>query len=191
MIVGIDEAGRGPLAGPVVAGAVILDPSCPILGLQDSKKLSPSRRERVCHEIKAKARAWAVGIASVEEIDAHNILQATFLAMKRAFMQVASYAEEALIDGLPCPTFSVPTRGIIKGDLLVPVISAASILAKVTRDEMTAQWDKDYPHYQFSRHKGYGTALHLALLDQYGVTPLHRRTFAPVKRVLLRLETAS
>jgi ribonuclease HII len=184
MICGVDEAGRGPLAGPVVAAAVILDPSRPIVGLADSKKLSAARRERLAREIREKALAWAVAEASVEEIDAINILQATLLAMQRAVAGLSTQPSEVLIDGNRCPDLALPMRAIIGGDATVAEISAASILAKTTRDAGMLELHARYPHYGFDRHKGYGTALHLATLRAHGATPHHRRSFAPVRDVL-------
>jgi len=184
MICGVDEAGRGPLAGPVVAAAVILDPARPIVGLADSKKLSAQRRERLAIEIREKALAWSIAEASVEEIDAINILQATLLAMQRAVAGLSMLPAEVLIDGNRCPNLNVPARAIIGGDATVAEISAASILAKTSRDAGMLMLHVRYPQYGFDRHKGYGTALHLAALQAYGATPQHRRTFAPVRDVL-------
>ncbi len=184
MICGVDEAGRGPLAGPVVAAAVILDPARPIVGLADSKKLTAKRREQLALEIREKALAWAVAEASVEEIDAINILQATLLAMQRAVAGLGLQPAEALIDGNRCPVLAMPARAIIGGDAMVAEISAASILAKTTRDTGLLVLHERYPQYGFDRHKGYGTALHLAALRSHGATPHHRRSFAPVRDVL-------
>ncbi len=181
---GVDEAGRGPLAGPVVAAAVILDPARPIVGLADSKKLSAKRREQLAIEIRAKALAWAVAEATVEEIDAINILQATLLAMQRAVAGLRLQPVEALIDGNRCPVLAMPARAIIGGDATVAEISAASILAKTTRDAGLLLLHARYPQYGFDRHKGYGTALHLTALRIHGATPHHRRSFAPVRDVL-------
>lgn len=184
MICGVDEAGRGPLAGPVVAAAVILDPAQPIAGLADSKKLSAARREKLAIEIRAKARAWHVAQASVEEIDRLNILQATLLAMQRAVAGLGVVPAEVLIDGNRCPVLSMPARAIVGGDASVAEISAASILAKTVRDAgMMALHDR-YPDYGFDRHKGYGTAVHLAALQRHGPCPEHRRSFAPVQEAL-------
>jgi ribonuclease HII len=180
LIAGIDEAGRGPLAGPVVAAAVILDPARPIVGLRDSKLLSAPRREQLAAVIRDSALAWAVGIAEVGEIDTLNILQATLLAMRRACAGLAIVPAEAWVDGDRCPALPCPARAIVKGDRDVPVISAASILAKTVRDGMLRDLDLEYPGYGFARHKGYGTALHLAALDTLGPCPAHRRSFAPV-----------
>jgi ribonuclease HII len=184
MICGVDEAGRGPLAGPVYAAAVILDPGQPIAGLADSKKLSARKRERLALEIRAKARAWAVAEASVEEIDRLNILQATLLAMKRAVLALAVPPIEVLIDGNRCPVLSLPARAIVGGDALVPEISAASILAKTARDAAMRELHEQFPQYGFDRHFGYGTAIHLAALRQHGPAICHRRTFAPVRELL-------
>lgn len=181
---GVDEAGRGPLAGPVVAAAVILDPARPIAGLADSKKLSAARREKLAVEIRAKALAWCVAEASVEEIDTFNILQATLLAMQRAVAGLALTPVEALIDGNRCPKLAVPARAIVGGDATVAEISAASILAKTTRDAGLLALHAAYPQYGFDRHKGYGTAEHLAALREHGPTPHHRRSFAPVREQL-------
>lgn len=181
---GVDEAGRGPLAGPVVAAAAILDPARPIAGLADSKKLSASRRERLAVEIRAHALAWCVAAASVEEIDALNILQATLLAMQRAVVGLALVPAEALIDGNRCPALDIPARAIVGGDATVAAISAASILAKTVRDAGMRALDARYPQYGFARHMGYGTAAHLAALRRYGPCPAHRRSYAPVRAQL-------
>jgi len=180
LIAGIDEAGRGPLAGPVVAAAVILDPARPVAGLRDSKALSAPARARLAAEIRANALAWAIGEAAVAEIDALNILQATMLAMQRAVGALAIAPFEAWIDGNRCPRLACATRAIVKGDRDVAVISAASILAKTARDAMLVDLDGDFPHYGFARNKGYGTPDHLAALARHGPCPAHRRTFAPV-----------
>lgn len=184
MICGVDEAGRGPLAGPVVAAAVILDPARPIVGLNDSKKLSAAKREKLAIEIRAKALAWCVAEASVEEIDTLNILQATLLAMQRAVAGLALTPSEVLIDGNRCPRLDIPSRAIVGGDATVAEISAASILAKTTRDAGLLDLHAVYPQYGFDRHKGYGTAAHLAALREYGPTPQHRKSFAPVREQL-------
>lgn len=181
---GVDEAGRGPLAGAVVAAAVVLDPEQPIIGLDDSKKLSERTRERLAVEIRDKALAWAVAEASVEEIDSLNILHASLLAMRRAVEQLGVPLRLALIDGHIAPRWKVPTQAIIGGDALEPAISAASILAKTVRDEQMRQLHLRYPLFGFDRHKGYPTAAHLAALIQHGATPFHRRSFAPVKAML-------
>lgn len=183
-ICGVDEAGRGPLAGPVYAGAVILDPAHTIVGLKDSKKLSPARREALAHEIKAHALAWAVASASVEEIDRLNILHATMLAMRRAVLALNPPADEALIDGNRCPDLLIPARAIVKGDALEPCISAASILAKTERDKVLREMAVMYPGYGFEHHAGYPTADHLAALEALGPCPEHRKSFGPVKRYL-------
>jgi ribonuclease HII len=178
---GVDEAGRGPLAGPVVAAAVILDPARPIAGLADSKKLSAARREKLAIEIRAQALAWCVAEASVAEIDALNILQATLLAMQRAVAGLALLPAEALIDGNRCPRLDVPARAIVGGDATVAEISAASILAKTVRDAGMLDMHARYPQYGFDRHKGYGTAVHMAALREHGPCPEHRLSFAPVR----------
>ena len=183
-ICGVDEAGRGPLAGTVVAAAVILDPLRPIKGLNDSKKLSAKTRERLAVEIRENALAWAVAEASVEEIDQINILQASLLAMRRAVDQISLPIQEALIDGNIAPKWQVPTRAIVGGDALEPSISAASILAKTVRDAQMIVLHQRFPLFGFDRHKGYPTALHLQALEQYGVTESHRKSFGPVKRLL-------
>lgn len=180
LIVGVDEAGRGPLAGPVVAGAVILDPKRKIRGLRDSKLLPPAVRERLAEEIRKYAIAWSVGSADVDEIDRLNILQATMLAMRRAVEALPVIPIEALVDGDRCPQLPCPTYAIVKGDRDVAVISAASIIAKTVRDALLVQLDGDYPGYGFAQNKGYGTPEHLAALDRQGPCPAHRRSFAPV-----------
>ncbi|MGB5177893.1 MAG: ribonuclease HII [Gammaproteobacteria bacterium] len=186
-VAGVDEAGRGPLAGPVVAGAVILDANNPIDGLQDSKRLSASRREVLFDEIQEKALAWSVAYASVEEIDTINILQATMLAMQRAVNALQPTAEHALIDGNRCPQLACPARAIIKGDSRVAAISAASIVAKVTRDREMQALDEMYPGYGLAQHKGYPSKLHIEALQLLGVTPVHRRSYAPVRKLLDRI----
>jgi ribonuclease HII len=180
LIAGIDEAGRGPLAGPVVAAAVILDPSRRVKGLRDSKVMTPEQREIVAADIRAKAIAWAVASSDVGEIDTLNILRATLLAMRRAVEALTVRPVEALIDGDHCPDLTCRAYAIIKGDRDVPAISAASIIAKTTRDAMLHELDREYPMYGFARHKGYGTPEHLAALDLHGPCPHHRRSFAPV-----------
>jgi ribonuclease HII len=180
LIAGIDEAGRGPLAGPVVAAAVILDPKRRVRGLRDSKVMTPEQREEVAIDIRARAIAWAVAASDVGEIDALNILRATLLAMRRAVEALAIQPIEALVDGDHCPQLVCPVYAIIKGDRDVPAISAASIIAKTTRDAMLVALDRDYPMYGFARHKGYGTPEHLAALDLHGPCPHHRKSFAPV-----------
>jgi ribonuclease HII len=185
LIAGVDEAGRGPLAGPVVAAAVILDDMNPIKGLNDSKKLSPMRREKLYDEIRAKALCCSVAQASVEEIDQLNILQATLLAMRRAVEGLRLKPHKVLVDGNRLPVLDVLAEAIVRGDATVPAISAASILAKVTRDRWCQELDKRFPQYGFAGHKGYGTAEHLAALSAHGACPEHRKTFAPVTRVLV------
>jgi ribonuclease HII len=180
LIAGIDEAGRGPLAGPVVAAAVILDPKRRVRGLRDSKVMTPEQREAVAIDIRARAIAWAVAASDVGEIDALNILRATLLAMRRAVEALAIQPIEALVDGDHCPQLVCPVYAIVKGDRDVPAISAASIIAKTTRDAMLVALDREYPMYGFARHKGYGTPEHLAALDLHGPCPHHRKSFAPV-----------
>lgn len=184
VVCGVDEAGRGPLAGPVFAAAVILDPSKPIAGLRDSKKLSASRRDQLALLIQRDALAWSIAQCSAAEIDALNILQATMLAMRRAIEGLSLVPTLALIDGNRCPVTTVRTEAIIKGDDKVMAISAASILAKTARDALLTDMHTRYPQYGFDQHKGYPTALHLARLREYGVTPEHRRSFAPVRELL-------
>lgn len=184
LVAGVDEVGRGPLAGAVVAAAVILDPAHPIEGLTDSKKLSEKKREALFVEIKAKALAWAVGRAEVEEIDEINILQASLLAMKRAVEALDPAPEHALVDGNKLPKLPCSADAIIKGDLTEPCISAASIIAKVTRDREMVEMDKKYPGYGLARHKGYPSKAHMEALLELGVTEIHRRTFGPVTRLL-------
>lgn len=183
-VCGIDEAGRGPLAGPVYAACVILDPARPIEGLADSKLLSPARREHLAQLIRERALAWCVASASVAEIDAHNILQATLLAMRRAFEGTAVKPASALVDGNQDPRLGVPTRTVVKGDRLEPVISAASILAKTARDAEMMRLHAALPAYRFDLHKGYPTALHLTCLRTHGVSAHHRGSFAPVRALL-------
>ena len=184
LIAGVDEVGRGPLAGAVVAAAVILDPQNPIAGLTDSKKLSEKKRDALFDEIKEKALAWAIGRAEVEEIDAINILQASMLAMKRAVEQLSPAAEYALVDGNRVPELPCPCEPIIKGDLTEPAISAASILAKVTRDREMVLLDQQYPGYGLAKHKGYPTKDHMEALAALGPSEIHRRSFGPVKQHL-------
>lgn len=181
---GVDEAGRGPLAGPVVAAAVILDPRQGIAGLADSKKLTARRREQLFDQIQDKALCCAIGQASVEEIDRLNILQATLLAMQRAVAGLRLVPARVLVDGNRLPRLPMLAEAIIGGDAKVPAISAASILAKVHRDRWCEQIDAEYPQYGFAAHKGYGTAAHLVALRQHGPTPWHRRSFAPVAQAL-------
>ncbi|MCC7486861.1 MAG: ribonuclease HII [Burkholderiales bacterium] len=178
---GVDEAGRGPLAGPVFAAAVILDPGAPIAGLADSKRLSPRVRAALAVEIRGRAAAWAVAASSVREIDELNILHATLLAMRRAVEALPAPPALALIDGPHCPRLALPARAIVGGDATVPAISAASILAKVARDEAMLEVHRQYPRYGFDRHKGYPTREHLAALRRYGPCGAHRSTFAPVR----------
>lgn len=181
LLAGVDEAGRGPLAGPVVAAAVILDELQPITGLADSKVLTPQRRAQLDEEIRAKALCYAVAQASVEEIDRLNILQATLLAMRRAVQGLRLKPARVLIDGNQLPVLDVLAETVVKGDALVPSISAASILAKVHRDRWCAQVHADFPHYGFHEHKGYGTPAHMEALRVHGACALHRQSFAPVR----------
>ncbi len=181
---GVDEAGRGPLAGPVVAAAVILPEGFRLEGLADSKQLSESRREALAERIRAEAIAWSLGRAEVAEIDRLNILQATMLAMQRAVAGLAAPPDRVLVDGNRCPDLPCPAEAIIKGDATVPAISAASILAKVARDREMVELDARYPQYQLARHKGYPTRAHLQALAEHGVSPVHRRSFGPVRRLL-------
>ena len=184
LIAGVDEAGRGPLAGPVVAAAVILDELKPIRGLADSKKLSPRRREALFDEIMAKALCCSIAEASVAEIDRLNILQATLLAMQRAVQGLRLKPAKVLIDGNRLPKLDVLAEAVVKGDSKIAAISAASILAKVHRDRWCARYDEAFPQYGFAAHKGYGTAAHLTALRQHGACPEHRRSFSPVAEVL-------
>jgi len=184
LITGVDEVGRGPLAGPVVTAAVILDPDKPIEGLADSKAMSEKKREKLFVEIKEKALAWAIGRCEVEEIDELNILQATMVAMQRAVKGLNPQPEHALIDGNRCPRLPCTAEAVVKGDTKVAAISAASILAKVTRDREMVELDKQYPGYGLAGHKGYPTKSHIEALHLLGVTPIHRRSFAPVRRIL-------
>ena len=182
LICGVDEAGRGPLAGPVSAAAVILDPARPIEGLADSKKLSEKQRDRLAPLIRERALAWAVAYAEVEEIDHLNILQATLLAMQRAVQALPMRPQQVLVDGLYCPHTGIPSQAIVKGDSKVAAISAASILAKTARDELMLWLHVCYPQYGFDAHKGYPTAAHLAALQLHGVSAVHRKTFKPVRQ---------
>ncbi|EPD3813139.1 ribonuclease HII [Cronobacter dublinensis] len=184
LVAGVDEVGRGPLVGAVVTAAVILDPLKPIVGLADSKKLSEKRRLALFDEIKEKAIAWSLGRAEPHEIDELNILHATMLAMQRAVANLAVTPEYVLVDGNRCPSLPMPSMAVVKGDSRVAEISAASILAKVTRDAEMAELDLTFPQYGFAQHKGYPTAFHLERLAEHGVTAHHRRSFAPVKRAL-------
>ena len=183
-ICGVDEAGRGPLAGAVFAAAVILDPNKPIAGLDDSKKLSEKKRDFLAGEIKEKALAWAIASCSAEEIDEINILQASLLAMKRAVEGLSLQPDEILVDGLHCPKLSIPMRAIVQGDSKEACISAASILAETARDAELYILDEQYPQYGFAKHKGYPTPLHMQMLALHGVLPIHRKTYAPVRRLL-------
>jgi ribonuclease HII len=189
LVAGVDEAGRGPLAGPVVAAAVILDPLRPIDGLADSKILSERKRDSLYEIIKDVVLSWSVGVASVEEIDEFNILQATLLAMQRAVNGLAIQPDEVLIDGNRLPYLFIPARAIVKGDSKVKVISAASIVAKVERDRIMIDYYKKYPDFSFHQHKGYGTKQHLAEIEQFGILPVHRKTFNPVKAMLIEQKT--
>jgi ribonuclease HII len=184
LIAGVDEAGRGPLAGPVVAAAVILDELNPISGLADSKKLTPLRREKLYDEIRAKALCCSIAQASVQEIDELNILQATLLAMRRAVQGLRLKPVKVLVDGNRLPVLDVLAEAIVRGDSLVPAISAASILAKVYRDRWCVEYDQQFPQYGFAIHKGYGTAAHMAALREHGACPQHRKSFSPVAEVL-------
>lgn len=184
LIAGVDEAGRGPLAGPVVAAAVILDPMRPIDGLRDSKKLTEASRERLAAEIKERALDWSVTHATVEEIDELNILQATMLAMKRAISGLTVRPSLVLVDGNRVPRIDLPVNAIIQGDDKIAAISAASIIAKTTRDHWLVELDERYPEYGFAKHKGYGTKEHLEALAKYGPLPVHRKSFGPVKQAI-------
>ena len=181
LVCGVDEAGRGPLAGPVYAAAVILDPHRPIAGLADSKKLSEHKREALAIMIRERALSWSIASSSVEEIDELNILQATMLAMQRAVEALPRTPAEALIDGNRCPLLTMPARAIIRGDVSEPAISAASILAKTWRDEFMVALHADYPGYGFAAHMGYPTPVHLAALRALGPSAVHRQSFAPVR----------
>jgi len=197
LICGVDEAGRGPLAGAVYAAAVVLNPEKPIQGLADSKKLSEKKRDALALEIKAHALAWSIAYSTVEEIDEINILQASLLAMKRAIesIQANQSVQASLagmqsiqllvqVDGNQCPKISLPCEAIVKGDSKVQAISAASILAKTARDAALYELDQQYPMYGFAQHKGYPTAAHMALLREHGVSPVHRRSYAPVRALI-------
>ncbi|MDR0716009.1 MAG: ribonuclease HII [Azoarcus sp.] len=185
-ICGVDEAGRGPLCGPVVAAAVILDPARPIAGLADSKKLSARARERLAALIAERALAWSVDEATAEEIDRLNILHASLLAMRRAVAALKIKPDEVLIDGNRCPELTLPVRAIVGGDALEPAISAASILAKTTRDARMLELDRLYPQFGLARHKGYPTAAHLEAIRRHGVPDFYRKSFAPVRQALAR-----
>jgi len=190
LVAGIDEVGMGPLAGPVVAAAVILRRCRPIDGLADSKQLSAHKRTVVAEQIKENALAWALGRAEVSEIDDLNILRAAWLAMQRAVAALHMAPDFAVIDGLHVPDLPCPGRAIVRGDARVPAISAASVLAKVARDAEMCVWDAVYPEYGFAAHKGYGTARHLGALERYGACPLHRQSFAPVRAAKMRCKGA-
>ncbi len=183
-VAGVDEVGRGPLAGPVIAAAVILDPGNPIEGLMDSKKLTEKKREILAIEIKEKALGWALGRAEVEEIDQINILQASLAAMSRAVAALSPVPQQVLVDGNKCPNVPYPVEAIVKGDTLVEAISAASIIAKVARDTEMVQLDAEYPGYGLAKHKGYPTAMHRQALIELGVTTIHRRSYKPVRDAL-------
>lgn len=185
LIAGVDEVGRGPLCGDVVTAAVILDPNKPIKGLTDSKKLSEKKREQLFDIIKENALAWCIARASVEEIDKLNILHATMLAMQRAVDGLPIKPNFVLVDGNRCPKFGIQTQAVVKGDLLVAEISAASILAKVTRDREMVELDKLYPQYGLAQHKGYPTKAHLTAIEAHGINHLYRKSFAPIKKLLL------
>ena len=184
LVAGVVDVGRGPLCGAVVTAAVILDPARPILGLNDSKKLTEARRELLFDEIREKALSWCIARAEVEEIDQLNILHATMLAMQRAVAGLHITPRLALIDGNRCPQLAVPSAAVVKGDSKVPAIAAASILAKVSRDREMQALDRQYPGYGIAGHKGYPTAVHLEALQRLGPTPVHRRSFGPVRRLL-------
>jgi ribonuclease HII len=184
-ICGVDEAGRGPLCGSVVAAAVILDPARPVAGLADSKKLTERARNRLALLIRERALAWSVAEASPEEIDRLNILQASMLAMQRAVSALTIVPDEVLIDGNRCPDLALPMRAIVGGDALEPAISAASILAKTARDAQMVELDRLYPQFGLARHKGYPTAAHLAAIRAHGVTDFYRKSFGPVREILL------
>lgn len=184
LVVGVDEVGRGPIAGPVVAAAVILDPANPIDGLNDSKKLTEKKREALVPIIKEKALAWSLGRAEVSEIDDINILQASLLAMKRAVEGLSILPDHALVDGNKAPDLSCSVTTIVKGDEKEPAIAAASIIAKVARDHEMVEFEQQYPGYGLAKHKGYPTKQHLLALDELGATPIHRVSFGPVKNCL-------
>ncbi len=184
LIAGVDEAGRGPLAGPVIAAAVILDSTKPISGLADSKKLSARKRESLAIEIREKSLAWAIGRVDHEKIDRLNILQASLLAMKLAIESLGIAPDHVMVDGNQCPLLRYSVEAVVRGDQTVAVISAASILAKVARDDEMLMLDSVYPGYGFAKHKGYPTSEHILALEKLGITPIHRRTFAPVNRLI-------
>lgn len=184
LIAGVDEAGRGPLAGPVVAAAVILDPMRPIAGLKDSKQLTDETREQLAPIIKERALDWSVAHATVEEIDELNILQATMLAMKRAVAGLTVRPNLVLVDGNRVPHLDIAVNAVVGGDETVAAISAASIIAKTTRDHWLMDLDRQYPEYGFAKHKGYGTAEHMAAIEKYGPLPVHRKSFGPIKKLI-------
>jgi ribonuclease HII len=186
LVCGVDEAGRGPLAGPVFAACVVLDPSHPVRGLADSKQLSPDRRAALASLIQRRSRAWALASANVEEIDRLNILQATLLAMRRALERLDLEPAEVLVDGLHCPQSRWPVRAVVRGDAQIKAISAASILAKCARDAAMLELHARRPEYGFDRHKGYATPEHLEALRRHGVSEFHRRSFAPVRALLVQ-----
>jgi len=191
LVAGVDEVGRGPLCGAVVTAAVILDPNRPILGLNDSKKLTEARREKLFDEICEKALSWHIARAEVEEIDKLNILHATMLAMQRAIEGLHITPKMAMIDGNRCPKLTMPAEAVVKGDSKVPAIAAASILAKVSRDREMAAFELIYPGYGIGGHKGYPTPVHLEALARLGPTPIHRRSFAPVRQAYEARESLS
>lgn len=188
LLCGVDEAGRGPIAGPVVAAAVILDPAHPIEGVTDSKKLTAKKRNLLSEQIKQHALAWAIAQCDVHEIDELNILHASMLAMSRAVDALSMVPEHVLVDGNRLPKLRMPATAIIKGDASEACIGAASILAKVERDRQMLEWHAHYPMYDFARHKAYPTPQHLALLQEHGVSPIHRRSFRPVRDLIQRAE---
>ncbi len=190
LVAGVDEVGRGPLAGPVVAAAVILDVTRPIEGLADSKTLSARRREELSVLIKERALCWALGRAEVEEIDRLNILQASLLAMQRAVTALVLTPHSVMVDGNQPPQLDCSVQTVVRGDATVPAISAASILAKVARDAEMCEMDRRFPGYGFSGHKGYPTSAHLAAMNRLGISPIHRRSFAPVRHLLSQAETS-
>ncbi|NRP10399.1 Ribonuclease HII [Marinobacterium sp. xm-d-420] len=184
LFAGVDEVGRGPLVGDVVAAAVILDPNNPIEGLMDSKKLSEKRREALSIEIKERALCWSIAVATPQEIDELNILHATMLAMKRAVLGLSQVPDHVYVDGNRCPEIPYSVEAVVKGDSKVAEISAASIIAKVHRDHQMLELDAQFPQYQFAKHKGYPTPAHLQLIQEHGVLPEYRRSFAPVRRLI-------
>lgn len=189
-LAGVDEAGRGALAGPVVAAAVILRDGRRIVGVTDSKRLSPRRRERLYGQIREEVLAVGVGVVDVSTIEARNILQATLLAMERAVVDLQVSPDGVIVDGLAVPNVDVPVFPVVRGDLECPSVAAASIVAKVTRDRIMADYHARYPAYGFDRHKGYGTDAHLQAIAEHGLSPIHRRTFSPVRQILLPLVPA-